>query len=251
MHEQTRYIDLRTRERETAFFFMLNAFLKARIDTDNESDADEEVNVYMAHLLHSVVDGRFYADHAGDLASSPLDVQARVEARDSDRHKLRVYRSNADHRLVAFGLFAGTGEHRSFYRRNLGGSPEEPLEEAQQYYGWAALFGKRMPSRYAGLAQALEKLSARFGTYREVFGRMGAEYMGLIRRLSPGQVFHLEREAHRAALPGIGAEVLDALLNAYVAWQSEPTAARRRRFQALCEQYEAMKSEAKAAGPSN
>lgn len=236
MRDDARYIDLQTQERETLFFFVLNAFLKARIDTDHESDADEEVNVYMAHLLHSVVDGRFYADHAEALAASPLDVHAKVNERDTDRHRLTVYRANADHRLVSFGLFAGTGEHRSFYRQTFS-HPEEPLEEAQQYYGWAALFGQRLPAKYGGLAQTLGKLAERFEVYRDIIDHMGSEYFGLIQRLSPGQVFHLEREAHEAAAPAIAAEALDAMLEAYVAWQAEPTVEKRQRFQDLCQRY--------------
>ena len=248
MQYETHYTDLQSKERETLFFFMFNAFLQARIDTGNESDADEEVNLYMAHLMHSVVDGRFYGRCAESLASSPVDVHQKVSQDETPRHKMRVYRTNADHRLVAFGLFDGDGSHRSFYRQSC--APGDPLGEAQQYYSWAALFGKRLPAKYGGLALALEKLAERFDTYREVIGHMRAEYFGLIHRLSAGETFHLERDAHRAAIPTLQEQALEAVLEAYARWQAEPTAQNRRAFQEICEQLEALKESARDGLPN-
>ena len=109
MQAATKYTDLGNGRRETVFFFMLNAYLNSRIDTNNESNGDEEVNMYMAALLESLVDGSFYVDHADSLAPTPTDVFSKIEDSHSDRRKFDVYRTNADHRLVAFGLFAGWG----------------------------------------------------------------------------------------------------------------------------------------------
>ena len=84
---------------------MLKAYLCSRLDTAQESDDDEEVNVYTAHLLHSLVDGSFYNENAEVLA---------------------------DHRLSAHGLFAGFGGHQGRYRKHK--TPRQSyLEQAQQY----------------------------------------------------------------------------------------------------------------------
>ena len=78
------------------------------------TEEDEEVNVYIANLLHSLVEGTFYTQNAEVLADAPYDVFSQVEASESDRHK-------------------------GFYRKNT--TPQECyLEQAQQYYGWAACF---------------------------------------------------------------------------------------------------------------
>ena len=106
------YVDLDNGEREPLFFFLLNAYLQSRIETDNESDGDEEVNVYVAGLLHSLVDGRFYCDNVDRLATSPVEVCQKAEESGSNRGKANVYRSNADHRFLAYGLFSGWAEHR-------------------------------------------------------------------------------------------------------------------------------------------
>ena len=73
------YLDISTQEREKIFFFMFNSFLYARIDTENETEDDEDVNMYMAQLLQSAVDGRFYVDHAEVLAGDSVDVYEKGE----------------------------------------------------------------------------------------------------------------------------------------------------------------------------
>ena len=123
------YIDLQNGEREPLFFFMLNAYLCSRLDIEQESDEDEEVNVYLAHLLHLLGDGTFYTQKAEVLADAPYDVFSQVEASESDRYKVKVHHTNADHRLVAHALFAGFGSHKGFYRKST--TPQECyLEQA-------------------------------------------------------------------------------------------------------------------------
>lgn len=235
--QNTTYIDLKTREQETIFFFMLNAFLCSRLETDNESDDDEEVNIYMAQLLLSLVDGSFYSEHAEVLASTPTDVYFKVEEGHTPRHKLQVYRANADHRLVSFGVFGGFGEYQSRHRKAFA-APDAYLEEAQQYYGWAALFCTRLSARYRGLALALEKIAARFGTYCDILGHLSAHHLNLMRQLTPGELFHLEREVNQAALPHIQEEALNHLLDAYNQWQALGTPDSRRHFQEECARYQ-------------
>lgn len=229
------YIDLQNGEREPLFFFMLNAYLCSRLDIEQESDEDEEVNVYIAHLLHSLVDGSFYTENTDVLADAPLDVFSKVEQSESNRHKLKVYRTNADHRLVAHGLFNGFGSHQSLYRKRTT-AQESYLEQAQQYYGWAACFSERLP-RAQGLASALHKLSRDFEIYQSVLSHMGATYFGLMSRFSPGEIFHLEREAHEAAKPAMRERALDQLLDAYGRWRREPNAEHRQRFCDACAEY--------------
>ena len=235
--QDTAYLDLKTGEQETMFFFMLNAVLCSRLDTEQDSDGDEEVNMYLAHLLLSMVDGRFYTEHTEALGATPAEVFAKAEAEDTPRHKLQVYRANADHRLVSFGVFSGSGEHQSLYRQNFT-VPAAYLEEAQQYYQWAALFGQRLPSRYQGLALALDKIAAHFETYSAVLAHMSANYLQLIPRLSQGEVFHLERQAHQDAQPYIREEALNRLLDAYNQWRTRATPEHHRHLQEECARYQ-------------
>ncbi|MCH7790061.1 MAG: hypothetical protein IH940_11570 [Acidobacteria bacterium] len=141
---------------------------------------------------------------------------------------------------MAFGLFDGWGEHRSLYRRTC--TPDESyLEEAQQYYSWAALFCARLPDRYNGLGGTLEKIATGFDTYLDVLRYMGSHYFHLLYRLTPGEVFHLERDAHQAALPHIEEQALDRMLDAYNEWKASPSAENRSSLQRECIAYRTVK----------
>ena len=111
------------------------------------------------------------------------------------------------------------------------------LVEAQQYYRWASVFCSRLPSKYHGLCQTLDKISSSFDSYIDILNHMSSHYMHLLRRLTPGEMFHLEREAHEAALPQIEEHALDRLLDSYNGWKSEPTKENRREFETECVGY--------------
>lgn len=230
------YIDLANGEREKSFFFVLNAYLHSRIDRQRESIDDEEVNVYMANLLHSLVDGRFYVDNHELLATTPIDVFTKVEESRSNHHKLKVYRANADHRIISFGLFSGFGHHRSRYGASQHSS-EAYLEQAQQFYSWAALFSSRLPRKYCGLSATLEKIADQFEIYLEILRHMGSKYCNLLQRLTTGELFHLEREINDRARPAICEVALDRMLDAYNSWHANPSDERRAEFVEARERY--------------
>ena len=229
------YLDLASKEREQMFFFLLNAFLCSRLDTENETEEDENVNVYIAQLMYTLFDGSFFG-RSQMLATSPSDVHSKLEEEDTDRHKMRVYRANADYRLVSFGIFAGFGQRRSRARRQLT-SQASHLEEAQQYYGWAALYGNRMPKKYRGLSQTLASIALHFSRYLEILRHLSVHYFNLCRRLTPGELFHLERQAHQQALPYIADEALNQMLDAYNHWRGQPNEENRSRFQVASSAY--------------
>lgn len=233
------YFDLANGERETSFFFVLNAYRHSKIDRKLESVDDEEVNVYMAHLLHSLVDGRFYIDNRELLAATPADVFEKGEEIDSNHHKLKVYRANADHRFISFGLFSGFGGHRSRYSAHQR-TNETCLEQAQQFYSWAALFCSRLPRKYRGLSTTLAKIADQFEIYLDILAHMGSKYFNLLRQITAGELFHLEREINEQAQPAICEVALDRILDAYNCWQSERSKESRAQFVDARQRYGAL-----------
>ena len=246
METQVNYLDLQTKEQETLLFYMFNAFVCSRLDINKETDGDEEVNMYMAHLLFSMVDGRLFSEHADRLGMTPADVFQKAEEGDAPRRKFEVYRANADHRLAFYCLFSGTGEHQSLYHQTFT-PPESYPEEAQIYYGRAALAGFRLPARYQGVILAMKKIAANFEIYRSILAHMSGHYLDLRPCLTPGQLWHLERETNQAAGPGIAQIALDKMLDAYNAWQTNPIPENEAEHRQACEQYQ----QAKAALDSN
>ena len=104
-----------------------------------------------------------------------------------------------------------------------------------------------MPEKYRGLAQTLEKLAADFETYVEILDYMSAHYFNLIQQLSPGQMFHLEREAHEAALPQLKQELMEHMIEAYSQWRLESSAENQRLFQEAYQRYQEIEEKLGAA----
>ena len=212
---------------------------RARAKSHRENKINNELNRMTIYLwtVRNAGDTLAQSQHHFAERAREAGPESKIEDSHSDRRKFDVYRKNADHRLVAFGLFAGWGDHKSLFRQSC--TPDEAyLEEAQQYYGWAALFCARMPDRYSGLGCALEKIAADFETYLSVLSHMGTHYFQLLARLSPGQMYHFERQAHLAALPAIEEQVLDRMLDAYGDWKAEPTKQKREVFREECSRYQ-------------
>lgn len=236
MDAKVNFQDIKTGKQETLFFFFFNSWLCSRIDTKQESREDEEVNIYMAQLLASLFDGRFYTEHVDLLATTPAEVFGKVEKEARPYHKLQVYRANADHRLMAFGIFANMGERQSRLRQSLT-PPDAYLEEAEQYYGWAAEYARYMPTRYQALGITMKKLAAGFDTYYGILVHLANNHLNLLSRLTPGELFHLERKVNQAAGPGIAQIALDKMLDAFNAWRTNPTPENEAKYQQACEQY--------------
>tara|TARA_Y100000588_G_scaffold336818_1_gene377880 strand:+ start:138 stop:377 length:240 start_codon:yes stop_codon:yes gene_type:complete len=66
---------------------------------------------------------------------------------------------------------------------------------------------------------------------------MRARYFNFIPRLTPGQLFHLEREIHDRALPQIKESTLDHLLEAYNQWRAKPGEETRGKLKEASQRY--------------
>ena len=69
----------------------------------------------------------------------------------------------------------------------------------------------------------LEKLSVGFEKYLRILSHMRGEYLDLVKRLSQGEVYHLERSVNEASQQELLRVKQDELLELYSAWKTEPT----------------------------
>jgi hypothetical protein len=218
--------------REDVGFFFINSFLLSRIDSDLPSDLaeyDEDVNIYTAALLSGVVSGR--EDLLRDDLVSPRDsdVFARVQESKDQRHRYRVYKANADFLYVSLGVFsegmAGIDPVRA---------PEDEANRltgrGKSYYQFASAYAERLYGTRAGITEVMDKLSRNFEAYTRVMTWMSGEYLNLIRRLSAGEVFHIERSAQESFEGEHRRHTWDALLDSYVEWQRSHAMEARRRL---------------------
>ena len=216
--------------REDVGYFFINSFLLSRIDSDCPSDLaeyDEDVNIYTAALLAGVVSGRDDLLRADLVSTRDADVFARVQESKDRRLRYQVYKANADFLYVSLGVFteavaadAGTVEPDASRLTGRGKS----------YYQFASAYAERLYGSRAGIAEVMDKLSRNFESYTKVMSWMSGEYLNLVRRMSEGEVFHVERDAQVRFEDAHKTHTWDDLLDSYVEWQKTHAIESRRRL---------------------
>ena len=208
--------------------FLMRSLLGAREEAgipSNEWGFDEDVNVYLVGLLGRFFSSAYHEEAARYQFATDLDLAEALAQTTDDRHRYRVYRTNADHLLLAIGLLRNvvrSRPHLAAFER----APEEFIGRGETYYGLASSSLRRLQRRSTGTEVALSKLAARFTEYASILTRLRTSYFHLSARLSEGQLFHLMNDplAGENETTMTVAEGYDRFLDAFSAWKQEPGA---------------------------
>jgi len=200
------------KDNEQSLYFMLNALLQARIETGEESTDDEDVNVYLASLLHSLLDSQ--TDPDKKVSSYDTAVALQLEGADTCQ-KYEVYRLNADHALLGVALFDRPWLERNGSCRNTGRLCGGLGARGRHYYGVADSLQRKRKYGANAVSDVMGKLSDRFDTYTHVLRHVRSSHLNLFARLTVGETYHLERKAQEAARPALIQHGRDAFLDAY------------------------------------
>jgi len=220
------YVDLKDagRDLQPTYYFMINCLLYSRMETglvSNQDCYDEDVNVYLAHLLHSFINPEYVEQSRKFLSKYDTDVFRRL-ASSTDAHlKYQIYKTNADFLLVSIGIF----DHPIVPggpRTRLQPSEEAYIGRGKTYYHFAYTYSQQMHRKNAGVSEVLEKLSTGFDKYLRILSHMRGEYLDLMKRFSQGEVYHLERSIDEHSQQEMLRVKQDELLELYTAWRSEP-----------------------------
>lgn len=180
---------------EEAYFFMMNCLLYSRIEAGyppNDEYFDEDVNVYLAGLLTSLIYPSSHGTAAGFIASSDAALFETVSAEASPRAKYLRYRANADHILVSLGVFKNARARRPNSVPQFDLSREGFIGRGITYYALARSYAAQTFRRGTAIGDVLGKLSTGFERYLSVLSLMGGEHLNIFKQLSDGEVFHLE-----------------------------------------------------------
>lgn len=214
--------------RENTAYFVLDSLLKSRIECGFESCADhydENVNVYLVHLLSSLVD----SPSLGTLtAARDIDIFEKVRRSTDPRFKSEVYRVNADQLLVSTGIFSETPYVERDGHRCWDGLAQDRIGRGKAYYHYASTFHERTGARTTALAGVLARLSDHFERYVDVLFHMRGEYFHLYERMREADLRAIQ-QAWTAEAPGdVDVETLrNEFLDAYWLWHQDPDAAAR------------------------
>ena len=221
------YVDLKdnSRDLQPTYYFMINCLLYSRMETglvSNQDCYDEDVNVYLAHLLHSFINPEYVEQSKRFLSKYDTDVFRRLSHSTDARLKYQIYKTNADFLLVSIGIFdnpviAGA-------RTRLQPSEEAYIGRGKTYYHFAYTYSQQMHRKNAGVSEVLEKLSTGFEKYLRILSHMRGEYLDLMKRLSNGEVYHLERSIDEHSQRELLRVKQDELLELYSAWRASKSA---------------------------
>jgi len=222
------YIDLKdtSRDLQPTYYFMINCLLYSRMETglvSNQDCYDEDVNVYLAHLLHSFISPEYVEQSRKFLSKYDTDVFRRLATSTDARLKYQIYKTNADFLLVSIGIFdhpPTTGGGRS----RLQPSEEAYIGRGKTYYHFAYTYSQQMHRKNAGVSEVLEKLSTGFEKYLRILSHMRGEYLDLMKKFSNGEVYHLERSIDEQSQQELLRNKHDELLELYSVWRTKPDA---------------------------
>lgn len=222
---------------EQASYFMMNCLLYSRMECAYPSNAerfDEDVNVYLAGLLTSVIRAEPRILESAALALDDIALAERAAAASRTRERYELYRSSADRLLIALGIFKNARERRPSVRAPFAFPDRVYMGRGAAYYSLAQSYAVETFRRATAVSECLGKLSRGFGRYVDVLSTMRGEYLDIRETLSDGALFHLERSATAAEASLDMASRYDRFLDAYSVYMRSRTPATRAELEAIC-----------------
>lgn len=162
-------------------FFLMEQLLEARKESmfpTNGAGPDEDVNVYLSHLLAGFLNG--HQDTRVQWGAGPVLLPpGKGHGR---RARADWYRINADHRLLYLGLMDrgdGLRRRRVHFGMTPGETRSRDLVTGRSCYGMAANLLEGRSCANAGLAPVLRKLEINYEDYVHVLGVLATRRLGL------------------------------------------------------------------------
>jgi hypothetical protein len=210
---------------EDAYFFMMNSLLHSRMEAgfpSNDLCFDEDVNVYLASLLTSLIFPR-NGDGAPGILSGDASLFEAAETAPGAREKYRLYRRSADSLLVSLGIFKNARLKRPDSVPHLAMSDAAHIGRGKSYYAIARAYAAQVNRGNTAIGDVLGKLSEHFERYLGVLSVMGGEHLNIFKQLSDGELFHLEsapRPAEKTAELALRYDRFLDLYSSYLAGKS-------------------------------
>jgi hypothetical protein len=208
---------------------MLKCLLYSRMETglvSNQDFYDEDVNVYIAHLLDSLIQPENIERARRFLSSYDTEVFRKLANSKDARLKYTIYKTNADFLLISLGIFdspdgaiTDSPPSRSLDHQILRPTEDACIGRGRTYYRFAYTYSQVVNGRNAGISDVLEKLSLGFEKYLRILAHMRGEYLDLLKRLSAGEVYHLERVANEDQRQQNLRDKQDRFLDLYIEWK--------------------------------
>lgn len=181
LRENCLYFDISKQERDSAIRYLLGAIIKCRRESNFPSNYytfDEDVNVYLAHLLFAVSIPEYHEMAEPYLSLETSDILNWVRTTEDRTIRYFIFKVNADHILLHTAIFDDLAQKpkQNLFKR----SGKHYRELAQLYYEQAAVYHNRIYRKKTGVGEVLEKIGKYFDAYQALLKMVRREYFTFV-----------------------------------------------------------------------
>ena len=179
------YFSLSSEERESAIYFLLESILKAKDQSQiltRKLSFDEDVNIYLAHLLFAVSLPEYHDMADPFLSTHANEVFEWVRETDDPMLRYFIFKVNADHLLVQSTIFNPDPKMAKRFSL-MQDVPDEKNEErlsAIFYYNQASRCHAGVYDKKTGVGEVLGKIAGQFDVYRHILSNVKEDYFKFI-----------------------------------------------------------------------
>jgi len=210
------YHDISSRAEENTQYFFLENILKSRISLHLDTGSreyDEEVNMYLAELLSSLVSPSSIAEEKPYISAFDYEIRTYLDQHHDTRTEYTVYKENADFGLSSVSVFLDYFHAGSYHRRVIGHADNS--DRIALYYKLAANALAHLRGSSSTSVHVYLSIANHIGEAMQLVRKVSGDSFDFVEHLSQGSTFHLEKELQAAANVKIYKSKLDDFLKAY------------------------------------
>lgn len=215
------YFDISKQERDSAIRYLLQTVIKSRCEGRFPSNCytyDEDVNVYLAHLLFAVSLPEYHEMAEPYLSTDTSDILRWVRATEDRTIRYFIFKVNADHLLMHTAVFDDLQGKRSkkFFKK----TDKHYQEIAKLYYEQAAAYHKRIYRKKTGVGDVLTKLAHYFECYQDVLMQIRRDYFHFVNSFRDNAFDQFVGEIKQYEKKALCKEKMDYFLDLYADWMT-------------------------------
>ncbi|MFH0986375.1 MAG: hypothetical protein V1882_12745 [Candidatus Omnitrophota bacterium] len=179
------YFGLSNEDRESAIYFLLESILKSKDQTSGlvrTPSYDEDVNIYLAHLLFAVSLPEYHDMADPFLSSNANEVFEWVRETDDPMLRYFIFKVNADHLLVQSTIFNPDPQlaKRFSAKKDISGEKSDERLSAIFYYNQASRSHAGVYDKKTGVGEVLGKIAGQFDVYQRILVGVKEDYFKFI-----------------------------------------------------------------------
>ena len=170
-------------KKESAINRLLDSLINARKKAKFPSNAqgfDEDVNLYMAHLLYAMSMPNYTSITEQYISFYNAEVRVLADMAEDKYLKYFILKVNADNLLIHLGIFQDLAQRK--HKKDKQKDIDAYVNDAQEFYMSAAQLNKKIYRRKTAIADVLSKLAKNLPSYVKVLFYLRKDFFLFLNR---------------------------------------------------------------------